>query len=89
VAGFHHGDTPDNGGRTCQLGQQRLNNKLRHYCASQLYLSGVGLLAIQELLGHAWVVTTMRYVHVNSSHVEDAWQSAAVRRGGSLEGLLR
>ena len=56
---------------------------LRHYCASQLYLSGVGLLAIQELLGHAWVVTTMRYVHVNSSHVEDAWQAAAVRRGGT------
>jgi len=62
---------------------------LRHYCASQLYLSGVGLLAIQELLGHAWVVTTMRYVHVNSSHVEDAWQAAATRRVGRLEGLLR
>lgn len=61
---------------------------LRHYCASQLYLSGVGLLAIQELLGHAWVVTTMRYVHVNSSHVEDAWRAAATRRGGRLEGLL-
>src|ERR1700758_2616472 len=29
VAGFHHGDTPDIGGRTRQLGQQRLNNKLR------------------------------------------------------------
>ena len=29
MAGFHHGDTPDNSGRTCQPGQQRLNNKLR------------------------------------------------------------
>jgi integrase/recombinase XerD len=36
---------------------------LRHYCASQMYLSGVDLIAIQEMLGHAWVATTMRYVH--------------------------
>ena len=41
---------------------------LRHYCASQLYLSGVGLLAIQELLGHAWVVTTMRYANSRELH---------------------
>jgi site-specific recombinase XerD len=25
---------------------------LRHYCASQMYLGGVDLLAIQDLLGH-------------------------------------
>lgn len=61
---------------------------LRHYCASQLYLSGMDLLAIQELLGHDWVATTMRYVHVHREHIEDAWikgQHRAVRR---LEGLL-
>ena len=27
---------------------------LRHFCASQLYLAGMSLFAIQELLGHAW-----------------------------------
>jgi integrase/recombinase XerD len=35
---------------------------LRHYCASQLYLSGMDLIAIQEVLGHSWIATTMRYV---------------------------
>lgn len=59
---------------------------LRHYCASQLYMSGMDLLAIQELLGHDWVATTMRYVHVHRTHIEDAWlrgqQRAASRLGG-------
>jgi integrase/recombinase XerD len=27
---------------------------LRHFCASQLYLGGMGLIAIQETLGHAF-----------------------------------
>ena len=46
---------------------------LRHFCASQLYLGGMDLIAIQETLGHAWVATTMRYVHVHREHVERAW----------------
>ena len=46
---------------------------LRHFCASQLYLGGMDLLAIQEALGHAWIATTMGYVHVHATHVEDAW----------------
>ena len=37
---------------------------LRHFCASQLYLDGMDLIAIQATLGHAWVATTMHYVHV-------------------------
>jgi site-specific recombinase XerD len=56
---------------------------LRHFCASQLYLGGMDLIAIQETLGHAWVATTMRYVHVHREHVEQAWvagqQRAATR----------
>jgi integrase len=39
---------------------------LRHSCASQLYLGGMDLLAIQAALGHAWVATTMNYVHETS-----------------------
>ncbi|MFE9328639.1 tyrosine-type recombinase/integrase [Nocardia sp. NPDC052278] len=46
---------------------------LRHFCASQLYLAGMNLFAIQELLGHAWTATTARYIHVHATHVEDAW----------------
>ena len=44
---------------------------LRHFCASQLYLGGMSLFAIQELLGHGWTGTTARYVHVQASHVEE------------------
>lgn len=62
---------------------------LRHYCASQLYLSGVDLLAIQTALGHSWVATTMRYVHVHNSRIEDAWLAGQQRAAMRLEGLLR
>jgi integrase/recombinase XerD len=39
---------------------------LRHFCASQLYLGGMNLFAVQELLGHAWTATTARYIHESS-----------------------
>ncbi|MFI7705423.1 tyrosine-type recombinase/integrase [Nonomuraea sp. NPDC049480] len=62
---------------------------LRHFCASQLYLAGMDLLAIQEVLGHAWIATTMRYVHLPSTHVEDAWLAGQARAATRLEGLRR
>ena len=40
---------------------------LRHFCASQLYLNGMDLLAIRETLGHAWVATTMNYMSATIS----------------------
>ena len=61
---------------------------LRHYCASQLYANGMDLAAIQEVLGHSWVVTTMNYIHVHRAHVEDAWVSGQQRAAGKLKGLL-
>ncbi|MFG1801341.1 tyrosine-type recombinase/integrase [Micromonospora carbonacea] len=60
---------------------------LRHYCASQMYLSGVDLIAIQEMLGHRWVATTMRYVHVHRDRVEGAWLAGQQRAARRLEGL--
>ncbi|MBG0823322.1 tyrosine-type recombinase/integrase [Planomonospora sp. ID91781] len=60
---------------------------LRHYCASQLYGSGMDLLAVQELLGHDWVATTMRYVHVQRTHIEDAWLQGQQRAAQRLKGL--
>ena len=63
---------------------------LRHFCASQLYLGGMDLIAIQEILGHSWIVTTMNYVHVHATHIEDAWiagqERAAMRLGGLAPG---
>jgi len=61
---------------------------LRHFCASQLYLSGMDLISIQETLGHSWVATTMRYVHVHRTRVEDAWIAGQHRAAQRLEGLL-
>jgi len=60
---------------------------LRHYCASQLYRAGMGLFAIQELLGHSWTGTTARYVHVHRSHVEDAWMRGQQRATDRWKGL--
>ncbi|MEU8927421.1 tyrosine-type recombinase/integrase [Kitasatospora sp. NPDC048545] len=58
---------------------------LRHFAASDLYRNGMDVVAIQEILGHEWLNTTMIYVHVEQSHVEDAWvragQRAAARFG--------
>ncbi|SPT64151.1 tyrosine-type recombinase/integrase [Actinomadura madurae] len=62
---------------------------LRHFCASQLYASGMDLIAIQEILGHAWIATTMRYVHVTGTHIEDAWIAGQQRAAIRLEGLRR
>lgn len=45
---------------------------LRHTFASHLAMRGVPLKAIQELLGHASIVTTMRYAHLAPHVARDA-----------------
>lgn len=60
---------------------------LRHYCASQLYGAGMDLLAVQELLGHAWISTTMRYVHVHRTRIEQAWVQGQHRASDRWKGL--
>ncbi|MEV0446247.1 tyrosine-type recombinase/integrase [Streptomyces spectabilis] len=57
---------------------------LRHFCASSLYLRGMDLKAIQELLGHSWLSTTTRYIHVHSDHIENAWLQANDRVAARL-----
>ncbi|MFE3175929.1 tyrosine-type recombinase/integrase [Amycolatopsis sp. NPDC059090] len=58
---------------------------LRHYCASSLYGNGMDLKAVQELLGHEWLSTTTRYVHVRSDHIERAWEQANQRMTARFE----
>ena len=58
---------------------------LRHYCASSLYERGMDLKAIQELLGHEWLSTTTRYIHVHANHIESAWANANQRVAARLE----
>jgi integrase len=45
---------------------------LRHTFASHLVMSGVPLAAVQKLLGHASIKTTMRYAHLSPSITMDA-----------------
>ena len=52
---------------------------LRHAAASRLYGDGVGLAAIQQLLGHRWLSTTVRYVHVTDASIEAEYLGAAER----------
>ncbi|MCC3318258.1 integrase [Nocardia sp. 852002-20019_SCH5090214] len=59
---------------------------LRHFCASSMYERGMDLKAIQELLGHEWLSTTTRYVHVHDDHVERAWVDANERVAARLAG---
>jgi site-specific recombinase XerD len=44
----------------------------RHSFASHLAMRGVALKAIQELLGHASIVMTMRYAHLAPEVTRDA-----------------
>ena len=55
--------------------------------APRSYLSGMTLFAIQELLGHSWTGTTVRYVHVHATHVEDAWVAGQQRAADRWKGL--
>jgi len=59
---------------------------LRHFAASELYRNGMDVFAVQEVLGHEWINTTMIYVHVHRSHVEDAWARAGKRAAGRFGG---
>ena len=48
---------------------------LRHACATS-YERGVDLVAIQQMLGHWHVGTTMRYVTPSATFIEDAYRRA-------------
>jgi site-specific recombinase XerD len=59
---------------------------LRHACATHNYERGVDLVAIQQLLGHWQIGTTMRYVSPSSTFIEDAYRRALSANLAQLEG---
>src|SRR5437763_6664510 len=59
---------------------------LRHACATRNYERGVDLVAIQQMLGHWHVGTTMRYVSPSATFIEDAHRRAVSGTLGCLGG---
>ena len=55
---------------------------LRHACATHNYERGVDLVAIQQMLGHWHVGTTMRYVTPSATFIEDAYRRAVSGHAG-------
>jgi integrase/recombinase XerD len=59
---------------------------MRRACATHNYERGVDLVAIQQLLGHWTVASTMRYVRPSETFIEDAYQRAISAALGELTG---
>ncbi|MFJ3964809.1 tyrosine-type recombinase/integrase [Streptomyces sp. NPDC090036] len=57
---------------------------LRRACATHNYERGVDLVAIQQLLGHWTVSSTMRYVRPSATFIEDAYRRAVTTTLGEL-----
>lgn len=61
-------------------------HEMRRACATHNYERGVDLVAIQQLLGHWTVASTMRYVRPSETFIEDAYQRAISTTLGELTG---
>ena len=61
-------------------------HSLRRACATHNYERGVDLVAIQQLLGHWTVSSTMRYVRPSTTFIEDAYRRAVMSTLAELSG---
>lgn len=60
----------------CRPADRFSPHALRRACATHNYERGVDLVAIQQLLGHWTVSSTMRYVRPSATFIEDAYRRA-------------
>jgi site-specific recombinase XerD len=54
------------------LPQGQLTHVLRHSFASHFVIAGGNILALQRILGHADLKTTMRYAHLSPEHLQES-----------------
>lgn len=63
-------------------------HSLRHFCATQLAIARVPHEVIQQILGHADIKSTMRYIHVPTDTQQRASESTTVKAVRVLTRLL-
>lgn len=49
-----------------------LIHTLRHTCATRLFQKGADIYTVKEYLGHSNISVTMRYAHMNPTHLKKA-----------------
>lgn len=59
---------------------------LRHTFASQLVMVGINIKAVQELLGHSDIRTTMRYAHLAPTVLRDAVHALETNQRATISG---
>jgi site-specific recombinase XerD len=67
-------------------GERFSPHALRRACATHNYERGVDLVAIQQMLGHWTVSSTMRYVRPSATFIEDAYRRAVTATLTELTG---